>query len=45
MSNLCEGAGIDGSVVGHVRSGSKNQRLSYSDTVCSVAVIILLCIV
>lgn len=24
MSNLCEGASIDGSVVGHVCSGSKN---------------------
>ena len=28
MSNLCKGASIDGSVVGHIRSGSKNQRLS-----------------
>ena len=44
MSNLCEGASIDGSVVGHVCSGSKNQSL-YSDTVCSLVVIIPLCIV
>ena len=27
MSNLCEGAGIDGSVVGHVRSGSKKSKI------------------